>query len=211
MAEQDRSPNERGAESQEGSFLREDLPRMLVMSLTLVAGVLLGFGVYLWSQDLSWTPIAVMVAIAAVAAYVALRWKRKIGAGEPIFQGRQLPAEQEVPTTAAEKQAERDASLALEEKIIYLRFLDEFQEALHDLDQTGECQLPKSLLRREKVEVEQVSGILALWISEDFGLMVDIRSKEISRGKVRFFDPKWSETGPYSAPSDAGNTDEDDE
>lgn len=203
------SKKEHDSNTEPLGLTKEDVPRFLVMLFVLTTGVFLGFAVYLRIQGLPWSPIAVITAMSAAAAYVSLRWMRRTGMEGPIFQARQSPARQEMQAVAEEKQAERDASLALEEKIIYLRFLDEFQQALRDLDQTGECQLPKSLLKREKVEADQVAGIMSLWISEDFDEIVDIRSTEISRGKVRFFDPKWSEHGPYSAPSDAGSAGED--
>lgn len=214
MASEHSVPEGEHPEDAEQSLL-EQLPRILFLIAVSCTVTFVGFAVYLASIQAHWTTVIFFAVTFGVVALIAYRWMRRQSAGAPLptFGSRRS---RDVPTDAPEEEqpTSRERALDLKDKIVFLRYIDEINQAFSDLDQTGECVLSKSILAREGVSAEQMASIFILWISEEYGMLVDITSKEIARGRVRYRDPDWEQAGQYSGETlndDAGPTSDEDQ
>lgn len=200
---------EDGQENSGGSFgdqIVARLPRFVMQVGGFAVAIFIGFTIYIAVLGGSWTfPAFMTVVMGGVAAVVYIFVRKMLG--KPI---RFSDTDDEL--FEAEFAPEPPRGMDISENMVLLRYVDEFNAALSDLDEFGACEFRQSFLKSHKVKQGDLIEIIETIIFDDFGKEVVIRVKRTPNMKyLKFYDPDWRAAGHYSGrtygPSDDSDED----
>lgn len=187
-----------------GNRIVAALPRFVMQVGGVAVATLIGFTIYIYFSGGFWQVLAFLTVVIGIVAAGVYKFVRKMS-GDPVrFSGTDDPYEAEIESESAR-------GMDISENKVLLRFSEEFNAAMSDLDEFGICEIRTSFLTEHKVKQEELSKIIESIIFDDFEKIVKILVKRTSNMKLlKFYDPVWEAAGHYSGKT-FGSSDESDE
>lgn len=180
------------------------LPRFVMQVGVVAVATLAGFTIYILMSGGFWKVSAFLTVAVGVAATVVYKFVRKMSGDLVRFSGTDDPYEAEI-------ESEPPRGMDISENKVLLRFIEEFNTAMSDLDEYGVCEFHSSFFRDHKVKRADLPRIIESIIYDDFDKIVEIRGKRTSNvNLLKFYDPDWQAAGHYSGKT-YGSSDDSDE